>query len=87
MATELWRANVDLQAVLDEITMSLKDVMNLKVGQTIMLNKTPKDDIVLKCGDIPMVSGSIGRSGHHVAVQIHKTAERLKGNDHDAAGQ
>ncbi|MBL4838009.1 MAG: flagellar motor switch protein FliM [Kordiimonadaceae bacterium] len=78
LATELWRANVDLQAVMDEVTMNLRDVMNFEVGQTIMFNKTPRDDIILKCGDIPMVSGSIGRSGQHVAVQIRQTAERLK---------
>lgn len=78
LATELWRANVDLQAVMDEVTMNLRDVMDFEVGQTIMFNKTPRDDIILKCGDIPMVSGSIGRAGQHVAVQIRQTAERLK---------
>ncbi len=77
LATELWRANVDLQAVMDEVSMSLGEVMNFEVGQTIMFNKTPKDDVVLKCGDVAMVSGSIGRAGQHVAVQIRQTAERL----------
>ena len=79
LATELWRANVDLQAVMDEVSMSLGEVMNFEVGQTIMFNKTPKDDVVLKCGDVAMVSGSIGRAGQHVAVQIRQTAERLHG--------
>jgi len=78
LATELWRADVDLQAVMDETSMSLKEVMNLQVGQTILFNKTPKDDVVLKCGDVPMVSGAIGRSGQHVAVQVRHTAERLQ---------
>jgi len=78
LATELWRANVDLQAVMDETSMSLGEVMNLQVGQTVLFNKTPSDDIVLKCGDVPMVSGAIGRSGQHVAVQVRHTAERLQ---------
>jgi len=77
LATELWRADVDLTAVLDETSMSLGDAMDLKVGQTVLFNKTPKDDIVLKCGDIPMVSGAIGRAGQHVAVQIRQIADRL----------
>ncbi len=77
LATELWRADVDLKAVLDETTMPLGEAMNLQVGQTILFNKTPKDDIVLKCGEIPMVSGAIGRSGQHVAVQVRHTADRL----------
>lgn len=78
LATELWRASVDLRAIMDETSMSLGDVMNLEVGQTILFNKTPKDDIILKCGDVPMVSGAIGRAGQHVAVQIRHTAERLQ---------
>jgi len=77
LATELWRADVDLQAVMDETTMSLKEVMDLQVGQTILFNKTPEDDVVLKCGDVPMVSGAIGRSGQHVAVQVRHIADRL----------
>lgn len=79
LATELWRADVELQAVVDELNMSLGDVMNLEVGQTLVLNKTPADEIVLKCGDVPMLSGQIGRAGQHVAVQIRRQAERLKG--------
>ena len=78
LATELWRANVDLKAIMDETSMSLGEVMNLEVGQTIRFNKTPKDDVILKCGDVPMVSGAIGRAGQHVAVQVRHTAERLQ---------
>lgn len=82
LATELWRAEVDLKAVMDETVMSLKDVVNMEVGQTIMFNKTPKDEIVLQCGEVPMLAGSIGRSGQRVAVRISRTAERLQ-NDID----
>lgn len=81
LATELWRADVDLHAIMDETTMSLREVMNLQVGQTILFNKSPSDEVVLKCGDVPMVSGAIGRAGQHVAVQIRQTAERLHVDD------
>lgn len=77
LATELWRADVELNAIMDETTMSLRDVMDLQVGQTIVFNKSPNDEVVLKCGDVPMVSGAIGRAGQHVAVQVRQTAERL----------
>lgn len=77
LATELWKAHVDLHAILDEEMMILKDVMDLQVGQTITFNKTPKDDVVIKCGDVPMFSGSIGRAGKNIAVQVKRSAERL----------
>ncbi|MCJ9430343.1 flagellar motor switch protein FliM [Kordiimonas marina] len=78
LATELWRADVDLMAIMDETTMTLREVMDLQVGQTVLFNKTPKDEVVLKCGDVPMVSGAIGRAGQYVAVQVRQTAERLQ---------
>ncbi|SDD59064.1 MULTISPECIES: flagellar motor switch protein FliM [Kordiimonas] len=86
LATELWRADVDLQAIMDETTMSLRDVMNFEVGQTILFNKSPNDEVVLKCGEVPMVSGAIGRAGQHVAVQIRQTAERLHVEDDPNSG-
>ncbi|WP_262694992.1 flagellar motor switch protein FliM [Kordiimonas aquimaris] len=86
LATELWRADVDLMAVMDETTMSLGDVMNLQVGQTVMFNKTPTDEVVLKCGDVPMVSGALGRAGQHVAVMVRNTADRLNLGDDSMLG-
>jgi flagellar motor switch protein FliM len=80
LATELWSADIELDVVMDEVTMSLNDVMNLEVGQTVMFNKTPKDEVVIKCGDVPMISGAIGRAGQNVAVQVRRTAERLQVN-------
>ena len=41
LATELWSTKVDIDAILDEQTMPLNQIMNLEVGQTMMLNATP----------------------------------------------
>lgn len=86
LATELWRADVDLNAIMDEVSMSLGDVMNFEVGQTILFNKTPNDEVILKCGDVPMVSGAIGRSGQHVAVMVRHTADRLTLEEENGMG-
>lgn len=86
LATELWRADVDLNAIMDEVSMSLGDVMNFEVGQTILFNKTPNDEVILKCGDVPMVSGAIGRSGQHVAVMVRHTADRLVMDEENGMG-
>ena len=42
LATELWSTKVDIEAILDEQTMPLNQVMNLEVGQTMMLNASPE---------------------------------------------
>jgi flagellar motor switch protein FliM len=70
LATELWRTNVELEAVLDELPMSLHDVMNLQVGQTLLLNVGPEARIKLRCGGVGLLAGRMGRIGHQVAVRV-----------------
>tara|TARA_R110002110_G_scaffold284986_1_gene499038 strand:+ start:17531 stop:18592 length:1062 start_codon:yes stop_codon:yes gene_type:complete len=70
LASELWQTDVPLRAVLDEQTVTLNDVLNLKKGQHFPLNTGPESDIKLYCGEVPMFSGRIGRKGNMVAVQV-----------------
>ena len=70
LATELWSTNVELEAVLDEMPMSLYDVMNFEVGQTLLLNVGPDARIELRCGGVGFLSGRMGRIGHQVAVKV-----------------
>lgn len=73
LATELWSTNVELEAVLDEMPMSLNDVMNFEVGQTLLLNVGPDARIELRCGGVGFLSGRMGRIGHQVAVKVEGT--------------
>lgn len=76
LATELWQTEIKLDAVLDEQEMTLGEVMSFQVGQTLVFNATSRDLIQLRCGDIPLVAGRIGRAGKHIAVQVHSTNAR-----------
>jgi len=75
LATELWSTDVELEAVLDEQTLQLRQVMNLEVGDTLMLNTAPHSSIEVRCGGVPMANGKMGCVGKNVAVRI---AEDLK---------
>ena len=75
LATELWSTDVELEAVLDEQFMQLKQVMELEVGDTLMLNTAPNSSIEVRCGGVPMANGKMGCVGKNVAVRI---AEDLK---------
>ena len=79
LATELWSTKLKIDAVLDEQLMSLSEVMNFKVGQTLMLNATPDSDINLKCGSINLVKGKMGRMGSHIAVRVEKPMAKPTG--------
>ncbi|GAB4575100.1 MAG: flagellar motor switch protein FliM [Rhodothalassiaceae bacterium] len=70
LATELWSADLQLKAVLDEQHMSLRNVMRFEVGQTLMFNVTPKDSVELRCGEVPLARGKMGRSGQRLAILV-----------------
>jgi len=70
LAEELWMTNINLDAVLDRQIMRLHEVLNLKVGSQIMLNATPESRVDLKCGDVGMFHGRMGRKGTHMAIRI-----------------
>ncbi|MEJ0027498.1 MAG: flagellar motor switch protein FliM [Rhizomicrobium sp.] len=76
LATELWSTNVEIAAILDEQTLPLNRVMNLEVGQTIMLNATPDSKIEMRCRGVPLLKGRMGRVGSSVAVRIEEAVER-----------
>ncbi len=70
LAEELWKTDIDLTAVLDSQLMSLGQVFNLKVGSQLALNATSDSTIEVRCGDIPMFTGKMGRKGDSIAVRI-----------------
>src|SRR3954465_2388838 len=70
LATELWTTQMDVRAVLDEQQISLKRVLDLKVGDTLMLNAGPDSLIELKAGTIPLTRGRMGRRNSHIAVRV-----------------
>ncbi|THD79239.1 MAG: flagellar motor switch protein FliM [Phenylobacterium sp.] len=70
LATELWTTTMDVRAVLDEQQVPLKQILELKVGDTIMLNATPDSLIELRAGSIPLTRGRMGRRNSHIAVRV-----------------
>jgi flagellar motor switch protein FliM len=76
LATELWCTRLDIQAILDEQVMSVSKVMNLQVGDTLMLNASPDSTIELRCGHVPLLSGRMGRVGNSVAVRVEQAVKR-----------
>ena len=70
LATELWTTKMEVRAVLDEQQMSLKEVLNFKVGDTVMLNAGPDDAVELRAGSVRLTTGRMGRRNHHIAIRV-----------------
>jgi flagellar motor switch protein FliM len=70
LATELWTTQMEVRAVVDEQQVPLSRVLDLKVGDTIMLNATPDSLVEIKAGQIGLTRGRMGRRNHHIAIRV-----------------
>jgi flagellar motor switch protein FliM len=84
LAREIWLTNVELEAVLEEQTVSLGQVLALKVGSVMPLSARPDSQVVLRCGQVPMLTGRVGRVGERVVVQVDERLARNEEADADA---
>jgi flagellar motor switch protein FliM len=78
LAGQLWNTTVPLEAVLDTVELSLRDVLEWNVGSRIMLGATPKSEVLLRCGDVPMFRGAMGRKGGNIAIRILEKLDKMK---------
>jgi flagellar motor switch protein FliM len=77
LANELWNTDVELDAVLDEVVMPLNDVLNLKPGSRILLNAMPNSTIDMRCGNVSLFNGKMGRKGGNIAVRISHRLRKM----------
>ncbi len=70
LTAELWQTDVTIAAVLDQVELPLGKVLEWIEGSQLELNCTPNSKVELRCGDVPMFRGRMGRRGGHIAVQV-----------------
>ncbi len=78
LATELWLTEIAIEAVLDQQTMTLGQVMDFTVGEQYFLHTQAGGDVKLFCGNVPMFTGKMGRKGSNLAVRIGNRVKRFK---------
>jgi flagellar motor switch protein FliM len=72
LATEIGQAQVGVDAVLYEARLPLRQMMKLNVGDTLMLELKSDALVSVRCGDITLTEGRMGRVGDRVAVRVAK---------------
>jgi flagellar motor switch protein FliM len=77
LANELWNTEIELDAVLDQVVLSLNDVINWKPGTQLMLNALPNSNIDMRCGEVPLFVGNMGQKGGNMAVKIVKKLRKM----------
>lgn len=81
LTQELYKTDVQLQAVLGEKTVSLNEVLNWRIGSRVMFNTTTEDELELRCGTFPMFRGPVGQKQGYIAVQVERYIPPEKDED------
>jgi len=72
LATEIYSADVAIEAVLHEQDMPLSRMLAMKPGDTIMFERSPSDPVQLRCGDVDLTEAIMGHIGNHVSVRVSR---------------
>jgi flagellar motor switch protein FliM len=78
LATEIGRAEIAVDAVLYEAKLPLKRLMNLRAGDTLALEIGVDALVSVRCGDVTLTEGRMGRVGDRVAVRVSKQLRKPK---------
>ncbi len=76
LATEMGQAEIAVEAVLYEAPLPLRQMMKLDVGDTLMLGLKTDAPVIVRCGDVTLTEGRMGRVGDRVAVRVGKPLRR-----------
>jgi flagellar motor switch protein FliM len=72
LATEIAQAEIEVEAVLYEAKLPLSQLMKLDVGKTLNLELKPDALVSVRCGEVTLTEGRMGRVGERIAVRVAK---------------
>ncbi len=81
LTTELHKTDIQLQAILGEKLIPLGQMLNWKLGTTVMFTTRTEEDLELRCGDFPMFRGPVGQKQDNIAVKIENYIEPEEDDD------
>jgi flagellar motor switch protein FliM len=78
LATEIGQAEIGVDAVLYEAHLPLRQVMDLSVGDTLTLELKRDSLVTVRCGNVALTEGRMGKVGDRIAVRIAKPLRKPK---------
>lgn len=74
LITQLWETDVEIKAVLKETVIKLGEVSKWEKGSFLPLEMSPKEEVKVFCGDVPLLAGSMGRNAEHIVIKVEGKA-------------
>ena len=72
LANEMLETDMEMQAILDEVSLNLRDVLAWKPGSQLLLDVKPEGQVELRSGDVPLFRGRMGRKNGYMAVKVEE---------------
>lgn len=72
LATEIFAADIEIDAILHEMDLPLSRVLSMAPGDTVMFDRAPGDPIRLRCGEVELTEAIMGHIGSHVSVRVSR---------------
>jgi flagellar motor switch protein FliM len=70
LATEIYQADIEIEAILHEQDLSLARVLSLAPGETVVFERAPDDPVKLRCGDVDLTEAIMGHIGKNISVRV-----------------
>ncbi|VAW24033.1 Flagellar motor switch protein FliM [hydrothermal vent metagenome] len=72
LATELYEADTQIEAILNETDLPLSRVMGFSKGETIMFDQKPSDPITIRCAGVDVTEAVMGHMGKNISVRVSR---------------
>jgi flagellar motor switch protein FliM len=76
LGKEIYNTDVEIEAILGKKKTLMKNIMDLKVGSTVIMDTAPGDEIALNCQGINVFKGRIGCVEDDVAIAISEVINK-----------
>lgn len=78
---EISSTQVPLSVIVGDTRIHLRDLLQLRQGDVLVLDKLASSDLVVKVGGRPKYLGKVGRVGNNKSIQITSIIDREVGED------
>lgn len=72
LSREIQKTDVTLEVILDETVMPFGETLRFREGTVLPLNVRPDSLLVIRCGNVPLLRGRVGRVRSRLAVAIEE---------------
>ena len=76
LMSQLWETEVEVSALLSETTIKLGEMSAWEKGSFLPLDIPPHQKVTIVCGDVPLITGDMGRKDDHIVIRVDGKAEK-----------